>query len=141
MTIIKQRAAATSRGSFGLDTGPHIGNAMHAHHNKGAHMRWYHYLALFFAGAFLVNSVPHFTNGISGRPFPSPFASPPGQGMSSPVVNVLWGSFNFIVGLLLCRAGRFDARRVDGVLTLGVGGILMAVMLANAFGQVFASAR
>ena len=35
-------------------------------------MRWYHYLALFFAGAFLVNSIPHFTNGISGRPFPSP---------------------------------------------------------------------
>ena len=34
-------------------------------------MRWYHYLALFFAGAFLVNCVPHFTNGVSGRPFPS----------------------------------------------------------------------
>ena len=31
-------------------------------------MRWYHYLALFFAGAFLVNSVPHFTNGVrAGR--------------------------------------------------------------------------
>ena len=53
-------------------------------------MRWYHYVALFFAGAFLVNFVPHFTNGISGRPFPSPFASPPGQGMSSPLVNVLF---------------------------------------------------
>src|SRR5678815_1820092 len=70
----------------------------HAFTTKGANMRWYHYLALFFAGAFLVNSVPHFTNGVSGRPFPSPFASPPGQGLSSPVVNVLWGSFNFIVG-------------------------------------------
>ena len=23
-------------------------------------MRWYHYLALFFAGVFLANSVPHF---------------------------------------------------------------------------------
>ncbi len=104
-------------------------------------MRWYHYVALFFAGAFLVNSVPHFTNGISGRPFPSPFASPPGQGLSSPVVNVLWGSFNLIVGLVLSRVGRFDSRRLAGLLTLGVGGLLMAVMLANAFGQVFAAAR
>ena len=102
-------------------------------------MRWYHYLALFFAGAFLVNCVPHFTNGVSGRPFPSPFSSPPGQGMSPPVVNVLWGSFNLIVGLALCRAGRFDSRRIIGLVTLGVGGLLMAVMLANAFGQVFAT--
>jgi hypothetical protein len=94
------------------------------------HMRWYHYLALFFAGAFLVNSVPHFTNGVSGRPFPSPFASPPGQGLSSPIVNVLWGSFNFIVGVFLCRVGRFDSKRLVPTATVAVGGILMAVMLA-----------
>ena len=104
-------------------------------------MRWYHYLALFFAGACLVNSVPHFTNGISGRPFPSPFASPPGQGMSSPIVNVLWGSFNLIVGIVLSRVGRFDSKRLAAMLTVGVGGILMAVTLANAFGQVFAAAK
>ena len=102
-------------------------------------MRWYHYLALFFAGAFLVNSVPHFTNGVSGRPFPSPFASPPGQGMSSPVVNVLWGTFNLIVGVVLKRVGRFDAQALATVATLGIGGLLMAIMLANAFGQVFAA--
>ena len=104
-------------------------------------MRWYHYLALFFAGAFLVNFVPHFTNGISGRPFPSPFASPPGQGMSSPVINVLWGAFNLAVGVVLWRAGRFNAKNVSAVLTVAVGGLLMAVMLANAFGQVFAATR
>jgi len=102
-------------------------------------MRWYHYVALFFAGAFLANTVPHFTNGISGRPFPSPFASPPGQGMSSPVVNVLWGSFNVIVGLVLARTGRFDSKNLVSWATVGVGAILSAVMLANAFGQVFAA--
>jgi len=101
-------------------------------------MRWYHYLALFFAGAFLVNSVPHFTNGVSGRPFPSPFASPPGQGMSPPIINVLWGSFNFVVGIVLARVGRFDSKKLAAMLTVGIGGILMALMLANAFGQVFA---
>ena len=102
-------------------------------------MRWYHYLALFFAGALLVNSIPHFTNGVSGRPFPSPFASPPGQGMSSPVVNVLWGSFNLIGGFALARAGRFDSRQLAPLLTVAIGGLLMGVTLANTFGQVFAA--
>ena len=35
-------------------------------------MRWYQYIAYFFGGAFLVNSVPHFTNGVSGRSFATP---------------------------------------------------------------------
>src|SRR3546814_20798444 len=40
-------------------------------------------LTYFFAGAFLVNGVPHFVQGVSGRGFPSPFANPPGRGESS----------------------------------------------------------
>ena len=43
-------------------------------------MPWYDYLAAFFAGAFLANVVPHFTYGISGNRFPTPFAHPPGRG-------------------------------------------------------------
>ena len=46
-------------------------------------MHWYYYVAYFFGGALLVNAVPHFVNGASGRSFPSPFASPPGRGQSS----------------------------------------------------------
>jgi len=101
-------------------------------------MKWYYYVAYFFAGAFLVNAVPHFTNGVSGRPFPSPFASPPGQGESSAMVNVLWGTFNLIVGyLLVCRVGKFDSRRTSELLVLGAGGLLTAVMLSRAFGQIY----
>jgi hypothetical protein len=48
-----------------------------------------------------VNSVPHFTNDVSGRSFPTAFASPPGQGLSPAWVNVLWGLFNLLVGCLL----------------------------------------
>ena len=92
---------------------------------------------MFFAGAFLANMVPHFTNGISGRAFPSPFADPPGQGESSPLVNVLWGSFNLCIGYILCRVGRFDVRRTRDVTIVGAGIILMAIMLANAFGAVY----
>lgn len=46
-------------------------------------MRWYHYVAYFFGGAFLANTLPHLGNGISGHAFQSPFASPPGVGLTS----------------------------------------------------------
>jgi hypothetical protein len=64
-------------------------------------MRWYHFVAHFFGGVFLANALPHLCNGISGHAFQSPFASPPGVGLSSSVVNVLWGLFNLAVGYLL----------------------------------------
>ena len=59
------------------------------------------WVAWFFAGAFLCNSLPHLAAGLQGRPFPSPFAKPRGVGLSSPLVNVLWGLFNVVVGLVL----------------------------------------
>ncbi len=101
-------------------------------------MRWDHYVAYFFGGAFLANAVPHFANGISGQAFQSPFASPPGEGLSSSTVNVLWGFFNLAVGyVLVCRVGKFDLRDTRQVLVLGVGVLLMAVMLARAFGRFY----
>lgn len=100
-------------------------------------MHWYFYLAYFFGGAFLTNAIPHFVNGISGRPFPSPFASPPGKGLSSPMINVLWGTFNVIVGyLLVCHLGEFHLRNLLDVLVLGLGGLWMGIMLARAFGRL-----
>ena len=102
-------------------------------------MRWYHYIAYFFGGAFLANSVPHFINGISGRTFPSPFASPPGQGQSSPTVNVVWDTLNLVIGyLLVCRVGAFNLRNTRDVTLLGLGWILMAIMLSRAFGAIYA---
>jgi hypothetical protein len=101
-------------------------------------MRWYHYVAYFFGGAFLANAVPHFVNGVSGRPFQSPFASPPGQGLSSSTVNVLWGLFNLAIGyVLVCRVGSFELRRTRHVLILGLGVLAMAVMLSRAFGKFY----
>jgi hypothetical protein len=99
-------------------------------------MHWYAYLAYFFGGAFLVNAVPHLTNGVSGRRFRTPFASPPGKGQSSPTVNVLWGTLNAGVGyFLVCHVGEFHIRHIPDVLVLGAGSLLMAVMLARAFGR------
>jgi hypothetical protein len=99
--------------------------------------RWYHFIAYFFGGAFLMNTVPHLVAGVSGSPFQSPFASPPGQGLSSSMVNVLWGAFNLLLAyLLLCRVGNFSLRQTRHVLPFGLGMFLMAIQLANAFGRL-----
>jgi hypothetical protein len=103
-------------------------------------MAWYLYVAYFFGGAFLVNAVPHFVNGVSGRSFPSPFSSPPGKGKSSPLVNVLWGTLNFVIGyLLVCEVGEFHLRTLPDVIVLGAGGLVMAIMLARSFGPLYSN--
>lgn len=100
-------------------------------------MRWYHYVAYLFGGAFLANAVPHLVQGMSGSAFQTPFASPAGIGLSSSTVNVLWGAFNLIVGyLLVCRVGTFDLRRGRHVIVLGTGAFLMALLLARQLGKL-----
>lgn len=107
-----------------------------------ASTRWYHDVAYFFGGAFLANTIPHLVNGISGFPFQSPFATPPGQGLSSSTVNVLWGMFNLAVAYgLVVRVGRFDLRRTRHVAALGLGALLMALMLARHFGELHGGTR
>ena len=64
-------------------------------------MDWLYDLSYLFGGAFLANAVPHFVSGMMGRPFQSPFARPPGKGLSSSTVNVLWGFANFVIAYLL----------------------------------------
>lgn len=99
-------------------------------------MIWLHDLSYFFGGAFLANAVPHFVSGVMGRPFQSPFGRPPGQGLSSSTVNVLWGFANFVVAyILIFRVGSFDLRATDQVIALGVGVLLIGVMSARLFGR------
>lgn len=99
-------------------------------------MHWFIFPAYFFGGAFLANSLPHLGNGISGRPFQSPFASPPGQGLSSSTVNVLWGFLNLVLAyLLIVQVGSFELRNLVHVSLVGAGMLLMAVLMARQFGQ------
>ena len=72
-------------------------------------MNWYEYLAAFCAGMFLANVVPHFVHGISGDRFPTPFAHPPGRGLSSSTVNVVWALFNLVIGYVLFRVGKVSS--------------------------------
>jgi hypothetical protein len=98
--------------------------------------RWNHLLSYFWGGAFLANTIPHLVAGVSGAPFQSPFASPPGEGLSPAMTNTLWGLANFFVAyLLLVRVGRFDLRENRHAITFGVGFAGMAVMLAHHFAR------
>jgi hypothetical protein len=100
-------------------------------------MSWLHDISYLFGGAFLTNAIPHFVSGVMGRPFQSPFASPPGEGLSSSTINVLWGFFNLAVGYVLtCRVGEFDLGSTEHVIALGLGTLLMALLLARMFGRL-----
>lgn len=99
-------------------------------------MIWLHLVCYFFGGLFWANTVPHLVSGMMGRPFQTPFAKPPGKGLSSSTVNVLWGFFNAGVGyVLVIRVGNFDLRSVGDVLAFTVGALLIGLQSARHFGQ------
>jgi hypothetical protein len=99
-------------------------------------MNWLDDAAYLFGGAFLANAVPHFVSGMMGRPFQSPFAKPPGKGLSSSSVNVLWGFANFVIAyLLIARVGNFDPHAADHIIAVGVGVLLIGLISARSFGR------
>ncbi len=99
-------------------------------------MNWAHLVSYFFGGMFLANAVPHFVSGMMGRPFQSPFAKPPGKGLSSSTVNAVWGFFNLVIGyVLVVRVGSFALRSTVDIAALGVGVLLISLQSARHFGQ------
>jgi hypothetical protein len=99
-------------------------------------MDWLSLISYFFGGAFLFNAIPHVVSGSMGRPFQSPFAKPPGQGLSSSTVNVLWGILNLAVAyILICRVGDFNLRSTAHVATLGLGFLVLGLFSARHFGR------
>jgi hypothetical protein len=99
-------------------------------------MNWHWLASYFFGGVFAGNAIPHFVAGTMGRPFQSPFAKPPGKGLSSSMVNVGWGFFNAVVGyLLVVQVGDFNPRATSHVLAFGLGALLISLNSAHQFGQ------
>ena len=99
-------------------------------------MNWLWLASYFFGGVFAANAIPHFVAGMMGRPFQSPFANPPGQGLSSAMVNVLWGFFNAVVGyVLVARIGSLHLRLTSHILAFGLGALLTSISLARYFGH------
>jgi hypothetical protein len=94
------------------------------------------YLSDFFAGAFLVNCLPHLICGLSGTPFPSPFAKPPGKGDSPPLVNFLWGAFNLVFGVALLSWHPVTPGLNPDCLVFVAGFLALGVQLSLHFGHV-----
>ena len=99
------------------------------------------FLAVFFAGVFLCNSIPHLSSGLRGVPFPTPFAKPRGVGDSPPVINFVWGAFNMFVGAILYSLHPFVAGLNAEFLVFFVGALLIGLVLAVHFGKVQSQKR
>ncbi len=102
-------------------------------------MNWYHYVACFFAGMFLANFVPHFVQGVSGDRFPSPFSKPPGKGLSSPTVNVLWALVNLAVGYFLFHIGKISSENISALIVFFAGITDISIMLSVNFAKKHSS--
>ena len=95
-----------------------------------------HLVANFFAGIFLCNCIPHLVCGLRGEPFPTPFASPPGAGLSSPVVNFIWGFFNLVIFFALLCLYRVEISLNTGLVLFLAGFFLIGIFMSLHFGKV-----
>lgn len=98
-------------------------------------MTWPHYLASFFAGIALTNAIPHAVKGLTGERFPTPFAMPPGKGLSSPVVNTLWALVNIVIGYFLFRAGRVSSGDHVSLILFFAGITVISLVSATGFAK------
>lgn len=97
------------------------------------------YVWMVLAGAFLVNCIPHLTAGLRGEPFPTPFARPPARGLSSPRTNMLWGSGNLAIGIVLTRTGWPMLQPAAAISAAALGWLSLGWYLAGHFGEVRAA--
>jgi hypothetical protein len=105
-------------------------------------MPWYFYAIQFFSGMVLTNGIPHFVQGLSGNPFQSPFAKPPGVGESSAISNALWGFGNLAAGsILLAYFHPTGSQCAIGWVAVGGGSLIISILTSLHFGKVRAQRK
>jgi len=94
-------------------------------------------LAYFLGGFFLANSSPHLISGVTGSAFQTPFASPPGVGESTAMINVLWGFANLVFAyFLVLRVGNFALRKTSSAAPFGAGVLAGVISCAYLFAHL-----
>jgi hypothetical protein len=82
---------------------------------------------------FLANFVPHFVSGISGNKLPTPFSKPPGIGLSSATVNVLWSLFNLVAGYILLQVSQLSKDNYLSLFIFFAGVAFISIFLSKRF--------
>lgn len=92
-------------------------------------------LTAFASGALFCNCVPHLVAGLQGERFPTPFAQPPGRGLSPAWVNFAWGFCNLAAATAMTlRRSAHVGGWVDTLLILAgaaVAGGLLSLRFAK----------
>lgn len=91
----------------------------------------------FLAGVLLANAVPHGVSAVQGTRFPTPFATPPGVGLSGPMANAAWSALNAAGGAALLGQPAAGSRERASVVS---GALAMSFFLAYYFGKGAAKA-
>jgi hypothetical protein len=91
---------------------------------------WWTWIVAVFTSAFLVNGVPHFVHGVSGKRFPTPFSGGAGT-LDGPQRNVFWGGGNLIVGGLLLWTLRGSLGDPLVIAELAIAAILLGAWLGG----------
>jgi hypothetical protein len=100
-------------------------------------MAWHLAVTHFFGGVFLANTLPHLVAGVCGQPLPTPFASPPFKGLSSPTVNVAWALLNLALSyLLLVQVGALEIQNGSQAALCFAGFALMALQCSRSLGKI-----
>lgn len=97
------------------------------------------YALLVLAGALLCNCIPHLAAGLRGEAFPTPFATPPGKGLSPPVINFVWGAGNLLLGVQALTVNLDAADPRFGKLALLAGFVGLGLYLSRHMGRVRAA--
>ncbi len=82
-------------------------------------------IKVFFSGMFLFNAIPHLVQGICGKRHMTPFSQ-----KTSPVINVIWGWANLLVGIWLFT--NLDIKMMTGSIITAflLGGFLISLFLS-----------
>jgi predicted CDP-diglyceride synthetase/phosphatidate cytidylyltransferase len=95
-------------------------------------MSFWAYVLYIVAGIFLANGIPHFIKGVTGEKHQTPFGNP-----SSAVVNVVWGSVNFVVAAIILHYLAISYHHViREAISVGVGGFIVSLALASSWSKV-----
>lgn len=95
-----------------------------------------HDLIALLSGALFCNCIPHLVAGLQGECFPTPFARPPGRGLSPAWVNFAWGFCNLAAATAMTLRRSAHLGELVDTLLIFAGAALAGGLLSLRFARV-----